>query len=142
MSEICQINNSNIDEISLLFCSKCKTLLNKNAKKCNKCSKIFCDSCIKDTQCSNCKLGKLQDISINTFLGKENLLFYCNKSIKCKEKYTYEEKQKNHLHENQENINCNICKENLSQSPNLLECYKCQNLFCFKRLSYEPFLFF
>ena len=140
MSEICQINNSNIDEISLLFCSKCKSLLNKNAKKCNKCSKIFCDSCIKDTQCSNCKLGKLQDISINTFLGKENLLFYCNKSIKCKEKYTYEEKQKNHLHENQENINCNICKENLSQSPNLLECYKCQNVFCFKRLSYEPFL--
>ena len=140
MSEICQINNSNIDEISLLFCSKCKSLLNKNAKKCNKCSKIFCDSCIKDTQCSNCKLGKLQDISINTFLGKENLMFYCNKSIKCKEKYTYEEKQKNHLHENQENINCNICKENLSQSPNLLECYKCQNLFCYKRLSYEPFL--
>ena len=37
MSEICQINNSNIDEISLLFCSKCKSLLNKNAKKCNKC---------------------------------------------------------------------------------------------------------
>ena len=28
----------------------------------------------------------------------------------------------------------------MSQSPNLLECYRCQNLFCFKRLSYEPFL--
>ena len=139
MNEICRINNSNIDEIFLLFCAKCKNLLSKNPKKCNKCSKIFCDSCIKDTQCSNCKLGKLQDISINTFLGKENLLFYCNKSIKCTEKYTYEEKQKNHLHSNQENINCNICKENLSQSPNFLECYKCKNLFCYKRLAYDPF---
>ena len=101
-----------------IFCSKCKSLLSKNAKKCNKCLDIFCDSCIKNTQCSNCKLGKLQDISINSFLGMGYLLFYCNESIKCTEEYTFEEKQQNHLHENQENINCNICKINEIKNKN------------------------
>ena len=139
MNEICRLNNLDIDKISLLFCAKCKKLLGENSKKCNKCSSIFCNSCIKDTQCIKCKLGKLQDISINTFLGKETLLFYCNKSIKCRGKYTYEEKLKNHLHENPEYINCNNCKENLNQTGNFLKCCECQNFFCYKRLSYEPF---
>ena len=139
MNEICRLNNLDIDKISLLFCAKCKKLLGENSKKCNKCSSIFCNSCIKDTQCIKCKLGKLQDISINTFLGKETLLFYCNKSIKCMGKYTYEEKLKNHLHENPEYINCNNCKENLNQTGNFLKCCECQNFFCYKRLSYEPF---
>ena len=141
MNEICRINKFDIDKISLLFCSKCKSLINDNSKKCSnlKCSKIYCNKCINDSKCPECRIGKLNNISVESFPDLNNLLFCCNKSIKCQEKYTYEEKMKNHLHTKHEIIKCNKCDENLNQTANYLQCSKCQNFFCYKRLNYNPF---
>lgn len=142
MNEICRINKFDIDKISLLFCYKCNSLINDNSKKCTnlKCSKIYCNKCINDSKCPECRIGKLNNISMASFLGLDILLFCCNKSMKCKEKYSYEEKMKNHLHKKHEIIKCNKCQENLNQTANFLKCSKCQNFFCYKRLNYNPFL--
>lgn len=140
MNEICRINNSDIDKISLCFCAQCKSILNKISKKCDKCLKIFCDLCIKDNNCPKCRHGELKDTLTPDFEEIKDLLFCCNKSIKCTQKYTYEEKLKNHSHKNPENINCPKCQKNLNQETNCLKCYKCQNYFCYKRITYYPFL--
>ena len=132
MNEICRINNSDIDKISLCFCAQCKSILNKISKKCDKCLKIFCDLCIKDNNCPKCRHGELKDTLTPDFEEIKDLLFCCNKSIKCTQKYTYEEKLKNHSHKNPENINCPKCQKNLNQETNCLKCYKCQNYFCYK----------
>ena len=141
MNEICSLKNTSIDKISLLFCSHCKALVDINAKRCDnlKCSKIFCSECIKDSKCSNCKKGHLKKISIKS-IDLENVLFCCKKSKECKEKYTYEEKIKNHSHKKISIINCINCKENLTQTMNCLKCTKCNNFFCYKRLSYNPLI--
>ena len=140
MNEICNIKNIEIDKISQLFCSKCKTLVDKNSKKCDnlKCSKVFCSECISSKKCPECQIGELKKNNISSVI-LENLMFCCNKSLECKGEYTYEEKLKNHSHKNMEIINCNKCRKNLSQSVNCLRCQKCNNIFCYKRLSYNPF---
>ena len=53
MNEICSIKNIEIDKISSLFCSRCKTLVDKNSKKCDnlKCSRVFCSECINTIKC-------------------------------------------------------------------------------------------
>ena len=122
MKDICSLKDTEIDKIPFLFCYKCKNLLNKNSKRCNnlKCSKVFCWEC-SDITCSICGVGELKNNSFSE-INFENLLFCCNKSLECKEQYTYEEKIKNHFNTNINNIKCNKCDKNLNQVINSLKC--------------------
>ena len=140
MKDICSLKDTEIDKIPFLFCYKCKNLLNKNSKRCNnlKCSKVFCWEC-SDITCSICGVGELKNNSFSE-INFENLLFCCNKSLECKEQYTYEEKIKNHFHTNINNIKCNKCDKNLNQAINSLKCSKCNKYFCYKKLNYNPLL--
>ena len=141
MNDICHLNNFNIDKISLLFCSKCGNLLEQNSKICQniKCSKNFCLGCINDNKCPECKKNQLKNFSLKEITNIENLLFYCNKSIKCEGKYNYNDIINNHINKSHEIIKCNKCNEGLNQTANYLKCSKCQFFFCYKRLNYNPF---
>jgi len=141
MNEICSIKNTDIDKIALIFCSKCQAVLDKNSKRCKnlKCSKVFCSECITSNKCPNCQTGQLKKNSLSD-INLENLLFCCNKSLECKDQYTYDEKLKNHSHNKMEIKKCNGCAKNLNQTVNCLKCQKCHKYFCYKRLSYNPFL--
>ena len=141
MNEICSLKNIEIDKISFLFCSKCKTLIDNNSKICNnsKCSKVFCFKCSKNITCTICKKGQLEEMSMIS-PNLDNILFCCNKSKYCKGKYTYEEKIQDHSHKNMEIKECINCKKDINQTMNCLKCEKCDNFFCYKRLNYNPFI--
>lgn len=146
MNEICRIKNIDIDKIYLLFCSNCKNLISiENSKKCDykECSRIFCEKCLNNSNsvnCLFCKKGELKNFSPELINNLDNILFVCNKSIKCNQMYSFEEKIKNHSHKNDEIIKCNKCNENIIQTANYLQCVKCNAFFCYKRLKYNPFL--
>ena len=93
MNEICRIKNIDIDKIYLLFCSNCKNLISiENSKKCDykECSRIFCKKCLNNSNsvnCLFCKKGELKNFSPELINNLDNILFVCNKSIKCNQKY-------------------------------------------------------
>ena len=144
MNEICQIGNYKIANINSIFCSECNKMVSEKAKRCHnfECKLTFCEECSsknKNSDCPKCKNGKLKDFSINSFRSIEELFFFCYKSLKCKEKYTLEEIQKNHKHTNTQIIQCNNCNSNLYNTSNFLICSQCNNFFYYKNTNYNPF---
>ena len=145
MNEICQIRNFYLSNVKILFCSLCNNLMNTKSKKCqnNKCKIIICEDCYnknKNDKCPKCQNGQLSDFSISSLQIVNEILFFCSKSIKCKEKYSLEEFQANHLHKDDNQINCINCNQNLYNSPNVLNCVSCKNYFHHKNINYVPML--
>ena len=144
MNQICKIGNFRIANINSLFCLICKKLINQNSKICKnfKCNSALCNECFnknKYAECPKCKNKKIKDFSIYSFPNTDELLFFCSKSIKCKNQYNIEEFLKKHSHENEQIMKCHNCNNNLYNTPNILECIKCKNLFYHKNLNYNPF---
>ena len=138
-----------------ISCSLCYNI-SFDGKVCNnrKCQKVFCGECIKkqnklfldknkkEFKCPFCQ----------TFSGFSNLeqdiidyiktfKYYCNKNKNCKEEYSYEQMIKEHRHKrNNKNNNekCYVCKKIITENNvNTVKCIICNNLCCFKNISYN-----
>ena len=144
MYEICKLGNLKIQYLHYLFCIECNKILNNNGKIYQGLDpkSILCEDCYNKNEkkhSQNYHIVK-QEYYINGMSNIDELLFFCSKYIKCKEKYTLEDMKNNHSHLNSTKIKCNSCKIDLSNSSNCLSCVKCKNFFCFKNLNYNAFL--
>ena len=144
-----------------ITCSLCYNI-SFEGKTCNnrKCQKVFCGECIqkqnkkfydkdkKDFKCPFCQtfsgFSQLEQDIIDYI---KNFKYYCNKSKNCKEEYTYEQLINEHNHNN--NINymnnqilnkekCYVCKKLIFETDlNTLKCVLCNNIGCYKIISYN-----
>ncbi len=145
MNELCQIGNFKLSNINYLFCSLCNKIITNKSIKCQNslCKIIICEDCYnknKIKECPKCKRKKLSDFSVDVLQNINELFFFCSKSMKCKGQYSLEDYQRNHSHVNSQINKCDNCNISLYNSPNILNCIKCKNIFYHKNINYNPML--
>ena len=139
-----------------ITCSICYNI-SFDGKECNnrKCQKIFCGECInkqreniadnnkREFKCPFCQTFcgfSQQDEKIKEYI--KAFKYYCNKNKNCKEPYSFEQlvKEHNHIHNNNlKKEKCNVCKKEISEANiNTLKCILCDNIGCYKNISYSP----
>ena len=140
-----------------IMCSLCYGIV-YDGRKCNnrKCQNVFCGNCYQkqrqkfivkeknEFKCPFCQtfsgFSKL-DKEIIEYLN--SFKYYCHKNKNCKEEYTYEQLVLEHKHNN-DFINkfndgkCYVCKKIITEADmNTLQCVLCNNMGCYKNISYD-----
>ena len=142
-------------------CSLCYAIA-YDGMYCNnrKCQIIFCGDCIqkqrlkflekdkKEFKCPFCQTfsgySKIDKEIVNYIKGFK---YFCNKNKNCKGQYTFEEIVVGHKHNYMNYVikntfddeKCYVCKKIIKQTNiNTLKCVLCNNIGCFKNISYIP----
>ena len=142
-------------------CSLCYAIA-YDGMHCNnrKCQIIFCGDCIqkqrlkflekdkKEFKCPFCQTfsgySKIDKEIVNYIKGFK---YFCNKNKNCKDQYTFEEMVIGHKHNYMNYVikntfddeKCYVCKKIIKQTNiNTLKCVLCNNIGCFKNISYTP----
>ena len=141
-----------------ITCSLCY-YISLEGKSCNnrKCQKVFCGECIKkqnqnffdkdkkEFKCPFCQtFSGFSDLDQEIINYIKSFKYYCNKSKNCKGEYTYEQLINEHNHKYNKNNQisnkekCYVCKKILLETNlNTLKCVLCNNIGCFKIISYN-----
>ena len=145
----------------VIMCSLCYSIA-YDGKQCNnrKCQNVFCGDCIvkqklkftekdkKEFKCPFCQtfsgFSKLSNELVN-YINK--FKYYCNKNKNCKEEYNFEKMVIDHKHTENYYVSnviyskdkCYVCKKAISEADlNSQICVLCNNIGCFKNISYNP----
>ena len=142
-----------------ITCSLCYAIA-YDGRQCNnrKCQNVFCGDCFQiqrnkffdrqkqEFKCPFCQtfsgFSKLAPEIIEYFDGFK---YYCIKNKNCKEQYTFSQMVIDHKHTPNSGSEisydkeiCYICKEIISETNvNTIKCVLCNNIGCFKNISYN-----